>query len=67
LQLVFGAGEEGDDEAFGGEAVGYCFADAWACAYDGDDGFVAGVGRHDGWEMVIDCLQANCKDGGVGL
>jgi len=28
--------------------VGYCFADAWACAYDGDDGFVGGVFGHCG-------------------
>ena len=28
--------------------MGYCFADAWACAYDGDDGFVGGAFRHDG-------------------
>ena len=48
LQFVFGAREEGDDEAFGGEAVGYCFANAWTCTHDGDDGFVGGVGGHDG-------------------
>ena len=28
--------------------MGYCFADAWACAYDGDDGFVGGVFGHGG-------------------
>jgi len=46
LQRFFCSRKERDDEAFGCEAVGYCFADAWTCTHDGDDGFVGGVPGH---------------------
>jgi hypothetical protein len=42
--------------------VGYCFADAWACAYNGDDGFVGGVGRHGGCNAMMEYLSACCWD-----